>query len=141
MEFVFIVVLVIIFAIFAFSGGGNSDMFIKFATNIGKIKYSEYQNGTGIAITNCRHVVLCSGDTCKAYTFNQIRDWTKSIETATYVSGMGVAAAARADMLARAGTGLFISVKDIDYPEWHIKIRDKKMLARWFEILQQELND
>lgn len=54
-----------------------------------------------------------------------------------YGGGMaGLAAAAAETKRSRAGTGLFISVKDIDYPEWHIKIRDKKMLSRWFDSLK-----
>ena len=34
----------------------------------------------------------------------------------------------------------FISVRDIENPEWHVKFRDKSILNKWYEILQQEIN-
>ena len=34
-------------------------------------------------------------------------------------------------------SGLFISVKDIDYPVWHIRIYDEYQQNRWHEILSQ----
>ena len=42
---------------------------------------------------------------------------------------------------AAQNTGLFLMVKDIENPEWHIKITDKNVLSQWYEILQQELNE
>ena len=38
-------------------------------------------------------------------------------------------------------SGLFISVRDIENPEWHVKFRDKSILNKWYEILQQEINE
>ena len=35
----------------------------------------------------------------------------------------------------------FISVRDIENPEWHVKFRDKSILNKWYEILQQEINE
>lgn len=40
-----------------------------------------------------------------------------------------------------AKTGLFLSVRDIENPEWHMKWRDKYILKKWYEILQQEINE
>ena len=42
---------------------------------------------------------------------------------------------------AAQNTGLFLMVKDIENPEWHIKITDKNVLSQWYEVLQQELNE
>ena len=42
---------------------------------------------------------------------------------------------------AAANSGLFISVRDIENPEWHVKFRDKSILNKWYEILQQEINE
>ena len=42
---------------------------------------------------------------------------------------------------AAANSGLFISVSDIENPEWHVKFRDKSLLNKWYEILQQEINE
>lgn len=115
-----LVIAVVIWIMFAFSDGGGSDIFVKTAKDAG-VKYAEYQNGTGIAITNNREIILYAEGKIKTYTFDKVRDYRKSIQD--------------------AGGVLSVSVKDIDYPEWHIKIRDKKILSRWFEILQQELSD
>ena len=80
----------------------------------------------------------------KSYDFNAVREWRTSIQTQGVVYGGGLQGAmANAAEASRAAqnTGLFLLVKDIEDPEWHIKIRNKKVLSKWYEILHQELNE
>lgn len=110
----------------------------------GSPKYQLYSNNSGIAITTNGKIIVSTGAKAKSYDFNAVREWRTSIQTQGVVYGGGLQGAmANAAEASRAAqnTGLFLLVKDIEDPEWHIKIRNKKVLSKWYEILHQELNE
>lgn len=104
---------------------------------------------SGIAI-NCSEklIAFSNGAEHKCYPFSDIREWTMQSERAavswgTGVSGAAIAAGAnkRAARDAKANTGLFVRVKDIDHPLWPVYISEKKDRDRWYEILEQAVNE
>lgn len=120
------------------------EKFEKFTSELGEAKYLEYQNRSGIAVAGNGDIVLSEGDFTKSYPKNAIREWQKSVYERGVVSGgglAGLAVIAQEEARAKAGTGLFISVRDVERPQWHIQIRDQGTLTKWMEILRQEIND
>jgi hypothetical protein len=100
---------------------------------------------TGIALSSKNSkVVLASDGTLKTYDFSDIRAWRSSLDTSFVVAGTGAAAAgAQVGMGLRrmANTGVFVTVKDIDHPEWHVRIRKNLELNRWYELMTQVVNE
>lgn len=89
-----------------------------------------------------------TASTVKKYRYDEIRSWSNEEETAGETIGVGLQAGmaalganTRAKARARANTGLFISVKDINHPVYRIGMQNKKDRQKWFEILTQELNE
>jgi len=90
----------------------------------------------------------------KEYSYADVRSWNFNISTGGQVrliGNQGVNAAVSAAVINHmqnkqneAGTGLFITVRDIDYPEWQILFPTSKgrelELKRWMEILRQQIN-
>lgn len=118
------------------------------APSVESLKYKHFYAKTGIAIdTEKREIHLKDRSTYKVYRFDQIRTWESNVQTGggVYGGGMNGVMANLANANANnARTGLFIKVKDVDFPEWKIEFplgSAKKELARWMEILQQTLNE
>jgi hypothetical protein len=122
--------------------------------------YKHAYDDTGIAIDAAnRSVILIQHinklPITKIYSFNNIREWSYEIPGANTVQTFGPVGASAAMSVfahnwaaqkqAHSNTGLFIRVKDIDYPEWFIKFEAttnvKKDLLRWMEIFSQYVND
>lgn len=60
----------------------------------------------------------------KKYPFSEIRSWKISTDgTGEYVKR----------------NGLYVDVKDIDHPQWHLFMYNDNA-RRWFEILNQKIN-
>lgn len=91
----------------------------------------------------------------KQYLFSDVRSWNTNIatggQTVTY-GKVGVSAAIGVGvnnyMVAKRNeeqTGLFVNVKDIDFPEWRIAFsptKEREMaLKRWMEIMRQVVNE
>lgn len=73
----------------------------------------------------------------RAYPFSEIRRWSTNIQT-----GQAGSIAQLRDM--QNATGLFIEVRDVDFPKWRIHFPAKGLeqsLARWMEIFQQYVNE
>lgn len=111
-------------------------------------KYKHLHGKTGIAIdTDKQEVHLKDRSNYKIYKYNEIRTWESSLNTGgqIYGTGLNVIAANLATARQNAdSTGLFIKVKDIDFPEWKISFplkSAKNDLNRWMEILRQTLNE
>ena len=120
-------------------------------------KYSFLGNGTGIGISDdLKRIGLISFNKSKIYNTDQIRghkisDVTPGQIRAGHVIGGGMQGAGanigyairasienkKLQTEARDESGLFIDVKDIDNPEWHIRMYDRTTQKRWHEILTQ----
>ena len=118
--------------------------FVSEVNACGTPKYQLYRNNSGIAVTSNGKIILSTGASTKSYDFSAVRQWRTSLETPgmTYGAGLSVALVNAVERSRAAqNTGLFLLVKDVQNPEWHIKITDKKILSQWYEILHQELNE
>lgn len=123
-------------------GEGN---FQAFATTNGTPDYFEYTNQSGIALFKDKRL-LCLGDQSKhkVYSFDDVRKWRVAEETPGQVIGGGwQGVGANLGMAAQAleGTGLFVEVRDVNNPIWHVRIRDKGTRSKWFEILNQAMGE
>jgi hypothetical protein len=115
--------------------------------------YNHFHEKSGIALDSSRQEVhLISNGAYKVYPFGHIRSWETNIATGGMIrsspsvtAGMvAVAENLRQQRENRANTGLFIQVRDVDHPKWHIEFpaRDvQRQLERWMEILRQEVNE
>jgi hypothetical protein len=107
------------------------------------------QMDSGIAINmQAKTLTLRIGERFKTYPFTDIREWRTSKHTANQVVAGNVTGALaalgpniRASQDADAATGLFVTVRDIDNPQWRISMHDTAMQARWMEILRQAINE
>lgn len=116
--------------------------------HLNDLKFKHFYAKTGIAVdTEKQEIHLKDRSNYKVYRFDQIRSWESNVRTGggVYGGGMNGVAANLANMRAnRESTGLFIKVKDVEFPEWKIEFplgSAKKELTRWMEILQQTLNE
>jgi aldehyde:ferredoxin oxidoreductase len=112
--------------------------------------FDHAEDGTGIALnTATRTVSLLADGTHQSYGYDQIRNWAIQEERAgTVVPAFGVAngimaagASARMAREAKANTGLFLTMKDLERPAWRVAMKDQKTRARWMELLRQEVNE
>jgi hypothetical protein len=115
---------------------------------VNDLRFKHFYAKTGIAVdTEKQEVHLKDGANYKVYRFDEIRSWEANTQSGGMVYGGGVNAFAAnlANQRAnRENTGLFIKVKDVDFPQWKIEFpqaKAKQELTRWMEILQQTLNE
>jgi hypothetical protein len=132
------------------SGGAAATNDLK--QRISNFTYNHFHKGSGIGVDSSNQEVhLISSGEYKVYPFSKIRDWETNITTGgltTYAPTATSALAATADNFRqqrenRANTGLFLNMKDVDHPRWHIEFDPKdvqRQLERWMEILRQEIN-
>ena len=123
----------------------------------GDWKYQHEYKGTAIGINAAKRIVRLrsqfEGKTVqKDYPYTDIRRWEFNLAsggmTQTF-GNVGVNAAIGVGLANymqhkknESQTGLFVSVRDVDCPEWHIMFPQDKgrelQLKRWLEILSQE---
>ncbi|ECM3012721.1 DUF4755 domain-containing protein [Salmonella enterica subsp. enterica serovar Virchow] len=106
---------------------------------------------------NKQEVFLKNSAGAKTYSFNDIKEWRYNITYGGEVAGAGLSSIREnGKTLGQniADTGLFIRVKDVRKPEWHIRfyprndafnssngLNDlKRQLNQWMEIFDQNLN-
>ncbi|EDQ9399074.1 DUF4755 domain-containing protein [Salmonella enterica] len=106
---------------------------------------------------NKKEVFLKNSAGEKTYSFNDIKEWRYNITYGGEVAGAGLSSIREnGKTLGQniADTGLFIRVKDVRKPEWHIRfyprndafnssngLNDlKTQLNQWMEIFDQNLN-
>ncbi|ENG3935231.1 DUF4755 domain-containing protein [Escherichia coli] len=106
---------------------------------------------------NKQEVFLKNSAGAKTYSFNDIKEWRYNITYGGKVAGAGLSSIREnGKTLGQniADTGLFIRVKDVRKPEWHIRfyprndafnssngLNDlKTQLNQWMEIFDQNLN-
>lgn len=107
--------------------------------------------------TNKQEVFLKNSEGANTYSFEEIKEWSYNITYGGEVAGTGLSSIREnGKTLSQniADTGLFIRVKDVRKPEWHIQfyprndsfnsrkgINDlKAQLNQWMEIFDQNLN-
>lgn len=116
---------------------------IGLADGAGYLFASGVESASGIALNPAtRQIALIEGPRRKAYSFDDIREWETSHETAGTVVGggfQGAVANISAGAAAAQRSGMFIVVRDIDYPKWRI-VMPAKEHARWMEIMRQVVN-
>ncbi|MBP6277871.1 MAG: DUF4755 domain-containing protein, partial [Limnohabitans sp.] len=123
--------------------------------------HKHYYDGTAIGINgSLRKIYLRQNGLVKTYRFDDVRKWNTNLSSggavvggimvagglAASVNNMQIHAAnKRAEKENKDNSGLFLNIKDIDHPLWHIKFNyDNNLqieLAKWMEILTQFLNE
>ena len=107
--------------------------------------YRHAEGSSAIAVdTEAKTVTMVAGENRKTYPYDSIRSWEVVKETAGEVVGgglPGVGAQLRANKRARMATGMFVTVKDIDYPIWRIEMSQTATQHRWMEIFRQEVKE
>lgn len=112
--------------------------------------FDHAEDGTGIALNQTKRAVAVLADgSYREYGYEQVRQWSIREERAgSVVPAFGVAngvaaagASARMARDARANTGLFLTVKDLDRPGWRVAMKDARTRERWMELLRQEINE
>ena len=107
-------------------------------------KYVHVAGGTGIAVDPDNETVrLKIGKLVQTYPFSEVRGWRTNFATGGDIIGTGIAVAGANIRVARENrknTGLFVSVRDIENPEWRIEMPDEKSQQRWMEIMRQSIN-
>lgn len=125
-------------------------------------RFHHFQDSTAIALNESKNEIVLGNPAgiVKSYPYASIRDWEIREETAGQTGGVvaggtggagaamlaaGIAQAASqkhaASVIAKANSGLFINVKDIDNPAWRISLQSQADRKRWFEILNQAINE
>lgn len=107
------------------------------------------EGDTGIAVNKAaKTLTLLSKGKWKTYPFDAVRKWETNIEQPGNVVGVGVQASIAAGAAnvaaanrAEANTGLFVTVKDVEFPKWRIAMANETTQARWMEFLRQEINE
>lgn len=119
------------------------------------VSNSEYKYPTknpSIALdTQSKLLHLRASGKSKTYPFSDIRSWRYNLSTGgeiTTIGNVGLAGAMNASTanLAnarknRAESGFFVTVKDIENPEWQIQMPSVIEMKRWMEIFEQKVNN
>ena len=108
-------------------------------------RYSFFNEGTGIAISkDSKQVGIVDGDRRKIYSTDNIRSHKIELVLPGQYSGTGVRGSLQAAAnnqaaatVARSQSGLFVQTKDVENPEWRIKMYNKADQNRWHEIFTQ----
>lgn len=111
--------------------------------------FDHAEDGSGVAVNRqAKTISLRLGEKWKTYSFADVRGWETNKERAGQVVAGNVTGAMaalgpnlRASMEAAAASGLFVTVKDIDYPKWRVAMGNPATQARWMEILRQSINE
>lgn len=118
---------------------------------VANTQYKHFQDHSGIAIdTNAKVVYLKHPSQIKSYPFTDIRSWRYNLATGGHVKTYGAiggiaAAQASAENLRvmrenKASSGFYVTVKDIENPEWRAAMGSEKDMKKWMEIFEQNVN-
>jgi hypothetical protein len=121
------------------------------AAGIGPGDFQHAEDDSGIALNReARALTLLDAGQWKTYPFDDVRGWKayliKPGQAGMVGGNLGSAVAAmsaEANMKrdAKAGTGLFVEVRDVERARWRVAMKDERAQARWMEILRQEINE
>lgn len=113
-------------------------------------KFAHVEKSTAIALNSqTRRIAVSAGGQSKVYGYDDVRDWeVRKVSRAGGAVGYGVtgtiAAGSQniaASMEADRQTGLFLTTRDIEHPQWRVSMFGSDDRARWAEILRQELDE
>ncbi|OEZ97973.1 DUF4755 domain-containing protein [Duganella phyllosphaerae] len=116
----------------------------------GSARFAHQEGDTLIVLNpNTRKISLSVSGESKVYGYDEVREWDarKVSRTGGAVGfgGVGTIAAGSqniaASMKADRETGLFLTMRDIEHPQWRVSMFDASDRARWAEILRQELSE
>ncbi len=102
--------------------------------------FDHAEDGTGVLLdTKGKRMTVNVDGMFKIYSYDQIRDVEIVKETInrTRVLSQDMANA----RAARRNSGLFITVRDVEFPKWRIAMHDEAMQRRWLEMCNQELRE
>jgi hypothetical protein len=119
---------------------------------VGNSEYKYPSKNPSIALDTQKELLhLKSFGKSKTYPFSDIRSWRYNLSTGgniTPIGNVGLAGAIQASAANasnnsrnRANSGFFVTVKDIDNPEWQIPMYSEKEMKRWMEIFEQKVNN
>ena len=121
------------------------------AAGVGPGDFEHGEDDSGIAINrSARTVTLLDAGHWKTYPFDDVRGWKAYLVRPGQVGAMGgnlgsavaaMSAEANMERDAKASTGLFVEVRDVDRARWRVAMKDERTQARWMEILRQEINE
>ena len=115
----------------------------------GNIQFKHLYDGTGIALdTDNQIIYLKNGKLQKSYPFSEIREWKYNVQSGGTIIGGGFRGLGHNLGTVRnnkKSSGLFISVRDIENPQWRVAFPyNTKMegeLLKWMEIFNQYVNN
>ena len=118
------------------------------AAGVERYQHLTSEDGIGLNERD-KTITLINRKNFKTYPFDDVRKWETISAKSGKMVGVGsmtaLIGAAEANSLAkhqaRKSSGLFVTVRDIDDPVWHINIIDEREQARWMEILNQFINE
>jgi hypothetical protein len=116
---------------------------------LGQPAYQHTWSGTSIALfPKASKIFLTDGNFRQVYEFAHLRQWRKHWVTGGKESYEGNGPVGRVylrnrktEAKNRAESGLFIDVRDVNRPIWRVAFGSEHDLNRWFEIMQQVLNE
>lgn len=162
---IIIIVVVVFFGLYIFAlirkNSENKNEKDECMKEMSGCSHKHYYDGTAIGInSSLRKIYLRQNGLVKSYRFDDVRKWNTNLSSGGSVVGGimvtgGLAASVnnmqlhaankRAEKENKDNSGLFLNIKDIDHPLWHIKFNyDNSLqieLAKWMEILTQFLNE
>lgn len=112
---------------------------------ISKANYNHSEANTAIAInTEERLISFKNKAVIKSYPFSDIRSWRYNLSSGGEVYGKGLEVIGHNIRNSRenaASSGFFVTVKDIDNPEWRTVMSSEKSMKKWMEIFEQNVNE
>lgn len=111
-------------------------------------QYTNKSDYSGIAIDTKERVLhLRHPNLFKSYPFSEIRSWRYNLSTGGHIRTYGnvglqagmqaVGENIRVERENKKASGFFVTVRDIDNPEWRTGMSSEKEMKRWMEIFAQ----
>ena len=113
-------------------------------------QFRHFFKGTGVALDTANRVIFLKNKSLeKSYSFDDIRNFKYNVSSGgQIIGGKGLQAAAYNIRVIKendANSGLFITIRDIDNPQWKIAFpyngKIESELLRWMEIFRQYVNN
>lgn len=117
----------------------------EWVTLISGTNYNHSESNSAIAINTEKKLISFKNKAeIKSYPFSDIRSWRYNLSSGGEVYGKGMDVIGhniRNNRANAAASGFFVTVKDIDNPEWRIAMSSEKSMKKWMEIFEQHVNE